>query len=66
MNLVRKADQNHQFKYAASIVEESRRGHANWHPQYLAVAVDYLPGSAAPDTDVYHRSMKALKSAGVV
>ncbi len=65
-HLVRKGDQNHQFKYAGSILEESRRGNAYWHPKYLAVAVDYLPGSSAPETELYRRSMHALKSAGVV
>jgi len=28
---------------AGSILEESRRGNAYWHPKYLAVAIDYLP-----------------------
>lgn len=65
-NLVRKANQNQQFEYAGAVQEESRRGNANWHIQYLAVSVDCLPGAAAPDTEVYGRSIKALKSAGVV
>jgi len=64
--LVRKGDQNHEFKYAGSILAESRRGDARWRTGYLAVGVDDLPGENAPETDLARRSRRALEKAGVL
>jgi hypothetical protein len=63
--MFRRAVEHHQYKYAAAIWEESRLVDPRWTSQLLAPAIDYLPTTAEPETEVYERSMHALRQAGV-
>jgi hypothetical protein len=63
--LARKAEEHHQHKYAAAVLEESRLAHARWQPQLLACAVPYLPDASDPDTELARRSSRVLQQAGV-
>jgi hypothetical protein len=64
-DLVPRADQNHQYKLAAAVIEESRRVHPRWRARILATAVDYLPAASEPPSEVHSRSLAALRRAGV-
>jgi hypothetical protein len=58
--LFRKAQEHHQLKYAAAVVEESALAHPSLRPQLQAPAAEYLANPADPETNTYHRSLKAL------
>lgn len=64
-DLIPRADQNHQYKLAAAVIEEARRIHPRWRARVLATAVDYLPAATEATTNVHTRSLAALKRAGV-
>lgn len=63
-HLVHKAFQSHQYKYAAAIQEESRLVNRRWASRILAPAVTYTPSGVDPDTEIYERSLHALRQAG--
>jgi hypothetical protein len=63
-DLAGKAVEHHQHKYAAAVFEESRLVDPRWASHLLACAVPYLPGRAAPDTELAARSRAALRTAG--
>jgi len=64
--LVRRASQNHQYKYAGSILVESRRVAEPWRGRVLAAGVDYLPGADARASGTCERSVRALRQQGVL
>ncbi len=64
-HLVNKAFQSHQYKYAAAIQEESQLADPRWASRILAPAVTYTPSGVDSETEVYERSLHALRSAGV-
>lgn len=65
-DLVPRADQNHQYKLVAAVIEESRRVDARLRAQVLSTALDYVPAASEPVTDVHRRSRSALERAGVL
>jgi hypothetical protein len=65
-DLIPRADQNHQYKLLAAVVEESRRVDPRLRAQVLSTAIDYVPAAAEPATDVHRRSRSALERAGVL
>lgn len=64
-NLLRTAQEHHQHKYAAALLEETTRCAAPWRPRLLAASADYLlhPGDGA--TEVHRRSLDVLDRAGL-
>ena len=65
-HLVRRAFQSHQYKLAGAIVEESSLVDPRWASRILAPAVTYLPTPNDPRTEVFDRSLRALRAAGVL
>jgi hypothetical protein len=63
-DLVPRADQNHQYKLVAAVIEESRRVDPRLRAQVLSTALDYVPAASEPVTDVHRRSRSALERAG--
>jgi len=63
-HLARKAAEHHQHKYAAALFEESRLAQPEWSPRLLACAAAYLPDETDPETELYRRSLHALRDAG--
>jgi hypothetical protein len=63
-SLFRRGQEHHQHKYAAAVREESRLAHARWASRLLAPAVDYLAHPKDAETEVYRRSLHALRKAG--
>ncbi|MCI0490915.1 MAG: hypothetical protein L0229_30350 [Blastocatellia bacterium] len=64
-SLFYKATENHQYKYAAAMQEESRLVDSHWASRILAPAVPYLPTEEEPDTEILQRSLHALRKAGI-
>jgi len=62
--LFRRAQEVHQLKYAAAMQEESRLVHPRWASRVLAPAVDYLANPQDSETEIYRRSVQALRKAG--
>lgn len=60
----RKAQEHHQHKYAAAVAEESRLVHPMWASRILAPAAEYVAHPDDPETEVYRRSLRALREAG--
>lgn len=65
-HLTERAFQSHQYKYAAAIAEESALAHPRWASRILAPAVTYVPTPNDPDSQVFDRSLHALRQAGVM
>ncbi len=65
MGVFRKAQEHHQHKYAAAVAEESRLVHPTWASRILAPAAEYVAHPDDPETEVYRRSVRALREAGV-
>lgn len=61
----RTGQEHHQHKYAAAVQEEGRLVHPRWAARILAPAVDYLAHPSDSETEVYHRSVHALRMTGV-
>ena len=64
-NLVHRAFQSHQYKYAAAIQEESTLVHPRWASRILAPAITYLPNAADPEAEVAERSLHLLRRVGL-
>lgn len=64
-SLFRTASEHHQHKYAAAIAEEASLMHPRWAARMGATAGEYLANPAEGETEVYRRSMAALKRAGL-
>jgi hypothetical protein len=62
--LVRKGQEHHQHKYAAAVQEESGLVHPRWAGRILAPAAEYVDNPQDPETEVYRRSVRALRDAG--
>ena len=65
-DLIPRADQNHQFKLVGAVIEESRRVDPRLRASVLSTALDYVPATSEPVTDVHRRSRAALERAGVL
>jgi hypothetical protein len=63
--LARKAQENHQHKYAAALQEESGLVHPRWAGRLVATGADYLDNPKDPETDLFRRARRALSDAGV-
>ena len=63
--MVQKAFQSHQYKYVAAIQEESALAHPRWSSRILAPSLTYLPGARDESTEIYERSLHALRGAGL-
>lgn len=63
--LLQKCTQNHEFKYAAAILEESRNAHPRWKARILAAGFDYLPGPKDKDASIAEAMNDAIKKAGI-
>ena len=63
--LCRRAREHHQHKYAAAALEEARLAHPRRPARVLAPAIDYLARPGDPETELYRRSLEALRAAGV-
>jgi hypothetical protein len=63
-SLFRTAQEHHQHKYLAALAEETRLVHPRWAEHLAASAGEYLAHPADPETEVYRRSMAALRAAG--
>ena len=61
--LFRKADEVHDFKFAAAIFEDMAVVGENWRPHMLATAAHYLRGTGHPDSKVVERARDALRMA---
>jgi hypothetical protein len=65
-DLIPRADQNHQYKLVGAVIEESRRVDPRLRASVLSTALDYVPATSEPATDVHRRSRAALERAGVL
>jgi hypothetical protein len=63
--LARKAQENHQHKFAAALQEESALVAPRWAGRLVAIGADYIDNPKDPETDLYRRSRRALRDAGV-
>ena len=64
--MCRKSVQDHNIKYLAAVFEEMAWTHPNHQGRILAPALTYLPGFDDRDSEINARSIKALRSAGVL
>jgi len=62
--LFRKGQEPHQHKYAAAVAEESAAVHPRWAARILAPAAEYLANPTEAETDIYRKSIEAVRSAG--
>jgi hypothetical protein len=62
--LARKAQENHQHKLTAAVEEESGRVHPRWAGRIVATGADYVDSPKDPETELYRRSVRALRDAG--
>ena len=60
-----KAVEDHQFKFAAAVFEESRLTHPFWGPLVLAPAFPYMPGVRDERPEPIERARAALAEAGL-
>lgn len=58
--LVRKAGDAHDYKYAMAIFADLHRVSPLYRPQMLSTAAYYLKGSSQPDSQVVSRALEAL------
>jgi hypothetical protein len=63
--LARKAQENHQHKYTAALQEESGLVHPRWAGRIVATGADYVDSPKDPETELYRRSLRALRDAGL-
>ena len=53
--LYRNANEQHQPKYAAAVIEDLKHAAPRWHPLLLAHVFEYLPGRSAPTSRLAER-----------
>ena len=56
-----KAQETHQYKYMAAMLEEGDFAHPRWASQIHGAGNDYLPGPETPDNDLYQRVVRELQ-----
>lgn len=59
-NLIHRAVEHHQHKYAAAFAEEAGLAHPRWASLLLAPAVPYMPPAAEPATEFTRRALASL------
>jgi hypothetical protein len=63
--LFRTAQEHHQFKYLAALEEEGDLVHPRWAGQLALTAEEYVANPSDAETEVYRRSVAALRRAGL-
>lgn len=59
-NLIHRAVEHHQHKYAAAFAEEATLAHPRWASLLLAPAMPYMPPSIKPATEFTRRALASL------